>query len=230
MSMDEPRELIRSGSFSTTATLTSVPSLGFRTDSEKYDDIPGLTLPAVGGSERPAGKLVRSNTMTGTKKSILPTKWGYGWGLGKQKEKEKEKEMVENLPSQSTLPVYVQGTAPTRSNSKSTQNTKSTHHSNATHHSSATYHSNGTRHTTETHHTNGTHQSKTTYQSKASGHSSGGKPPIARPGLYPNDSSSTLVGSALERKINVESVKDRTDTLPKLEEIRALMAKDDLDY
>jgi Xaa-Pro aminopeptidase len=46
-----------------------------------------------------------------------------------------------------------------------------------------------------------------------------------------NDSSSTLVGSVCERKINdVELIKERIDTADRLEEIRRSMAKDKLDY
>jgi len=52
-----------------------------------------------------------------------------------------------------------------------------------------------------------------------------------RPPFYSNDSSSTLVGSAYERKINdVETIKERVDTADRLEEIRKLMSKDKLDY
>ena len=49
--------------------------------------------------------------------------------------------------------------------------------------------------------------------------------------MYSNDSSSILVGSAYERKINdVEPIEERIDTADKLEEVRKLMAKDKLDY
>lgn len=52
-----------------------------------------------------------------------------------------------------------------------------------------------------------------------------------RPPFYSNDSSSTLVGSAYERKINdVESIKERIDSTERLEQIRKLMMKDNLDY
>ncbi|KAI6037564.1 Creatinase aminopeptidase [Pisolithus marmoratus] len=52
-----------------------------------------------------------------------------------------------------------------------------------------------------------------------------------RPPFYSNNSSSTLVGSAYERKINdVESIKERIDTAERLEQIRKLMVKDNLDY
>ena len=60
---------------------------------------------------------------------------------------------------------------------------------------------------------------------------SNGARSASRPGLHGNDSSSTLVGSALERKINdVESVRERVDTGPRLEDLRKQMAKDNLDY
>ena len=55
--------------------------------------------------------------------------------------------------------------------------------------------------------------------------------PSPRHGFHGNDSSSTLVGSALERKINdVESVREKIDTTPRLEDLRKQMAKDNLDY
>lgn len=47
-----------------------------------------------------------------------------------------------------------------------------------------------------------------------------------RPGIHGNDSSSTLVGSALERKINdVESVREKVDSGPRLENLRKKMAE-----
>lgn len=62
---------------------------------------------------------------------------------------------------------------------------------------------------------------------RTSSRSSGSK----RPPFYSNDSGSTLVGSAYERKINdVESIKEKVDTAERLEEIRKLMAKEKLDY
>jgi Xaa-Pro aminopeptidase len=62
---------------------------------------------------------------------------------------------------------------------------------------------------------------------RTSSRSSGGR----RPPFYSNDSSSTLVGSVYERKINdVEPIKERIDTADKLEEIRRSIAKDKLDY
>ena len=52
-----------------------------------------------------------------------------------------------------------------------------------------------------------------------------------RPGLHASDSTSTLVGSALERKINDgDSYKERPDTAERLNALRELMKKDNLDY
>jgi Xaa-Pro aminopeptidase len=65
------------------------------------------------------------------------------------------------------------------------------------------------------------------FPTRTSSRSSGSK----RPPFYSSDSSSTLVGSAYERKINdIEPIKERIDTADRLEEIRKLMAKDKLDY
>ena len=52
-----------------------------------------------------------------------------------------------------------------------------------------------------------------------------------RPELSATDSQSTLVGSALERKLNdIDEPKERVDTNERLGELRTLMAKDNLDY
>ena len=54
-----------------------------------------------------------------------------------------------------------------------------------------------------------------------------------RPGLYSSDSTCTLVGSTLERKIadgNADLPRVRTATGARLEELRTLMLKDKLDY
>lgn len=55
--------------------------------------------------------------------------------------------------------------------------------------------------------------------------------PPRRPQLSPTDSQSTLVGSALDRKINdLEEPQERVDTTERISELRAFMAKDNLDY
>ena len=47
----------------------------------------------------------------------------------------------------------------------------------------------------------------------------------------PHDSQSTLVGSAMERKLaDIEIVEERVDTTERLNELRKLMVKDNLDY
>ncbi|KAG9316900.1 putative creatinase/aminopeptidase [Chiua virens] len=61
---------------------------------------------------------------------------------------------------------------------------------------------------------------------RTSSRSSGSK----RPAFFSNDSSSTLVGSALERKLEMGSIKERVDTSDRLDQIRKLMMKDGLDY
>jgi Xaa-Pro aminopeptidase len=67
--------------------------------------------------------------------------------------------------------------------------------------------------------------------SRQSSSRSSGSRPSHRPGFHGNDSSSTLVGSALERKVNdVESVREKIDTSPRLDDLRVQMAKDNLDY
>ncbi|KJA18357.1 hypothetical protein HYPSUDRAFT_145160 [Hypholoma sublateritium FD-334 SS-4] len=49
--------------------------------------------------------------------------------------------------------------------------------------------------------------------------------------LYPQDSTATLVGSAFERKINDnESIRIKPDTTDRLDEMRRLMGKDNLDF
>lgn len=67
--------------------------------------------------------------------------------------------------------------------------------------------------------------------SRQSSSRSNGSRSTTRPGIHGNDSSSTLVGSALERKVNdVEPPREKPDTGPRLQELRSQMAKDNLDY
>ncbi|EJF65620.1 Creatinase/aminopeptidase [Dichomitus squalens] len=71
------------------------------------------------------------------------------------------------------------------------------------------------------------HKRSDTYKSnttKGSGRS-------GRPALYPSESSSTLVGSAFERKVRDEDpISDRPDTSSRLDSLRDLMRSHDLDY
>ncbi|KAI6165981.1 Creatinase aminopeptidase [Pisolithus thermaeus] len=168
-------KLVRSGSVSTTRTLTSdrdQEKLQFDSDSEQYD------VPASpnNGSRSKISHLSRD----ATKRSLVradskrSAKWGYGWGIGKAKEREKE--LLDRSPSvNSQRPPPPQYDSPTRSSSRSSRS--------------------------------------------------------KRPPFYSNNSSSTLVGSAYERKINdVEPIKERIDSTERLEQIRKLMMKDNLDY
>ncbi|KAJ8463214.1 hypothetical protein ONZ45_g17659 [Pleurotus djamor] len=237
-----PRDqIIRQGSFSGTSTLTSAPAdLAFASDSEKYDEVPTTmpVVPAGPSDDVKKGKLTRSNTMTGTKKSTASSKWGYGWGIGKRGAGAdvKEKEVVQDLDrsldrqmsqkskktilsraseeshesKESQAPLYVRIQPPTRSNTKSTQISKASKSSQGT---------------------QSTQRSKSTQRSDGTFHSSRSGPSGSRPHLNSNDSSSTLVGSAFERKINdVDSFQGKVDTTERLDELRKLMQKDNLDY
>ncbi|KAF5365894.1 hypothetical protein D9757_011057 [Collybiopsis confluens] len=252
-----PSQLSRHQSYSSGSTLPSkaaardIDNLTFYTDSEKYDEIPGdvfPTLPSGKSKGKDKPKLVRSNTMTGTKKS----KWGYGWGIGKknkEKEAEAEREMSEKPPSISTgLPMYesprmmpralhprlsVEAILAiltilleailaitnnlARSNTRDTQklgrsNTQNTMQSQSSKNSRSTQESGRSQHTQRTH---------------ASTRSGGTVLPV-RPNLAgPADSSSTLVGSALERKLNPEeSITEKVDTSERLEDLRQRMEKE----
>lgn len=71
---------------------------------------------------------------------------------------------------------------------------------------------------------------RATVSRQASSRTNGSRTTV-RPGLHGNDSSSTLVGSALDRKINdVESVREKVDTGSRLDDLRKQMVKDNLDY
>ncbi|KIK57947.1 hypothetical protein GYMLUDRAFT_737947 [Collybiopsis luxurians FD-317 M1] len=242
-------QLSRTHSYSSGHTLQSknlardFDALTFRTDSEKYDEIPTDILPTLpsgkskGKDKSP--KLVRSNTMTGTKKS----KWGYGWGIGKknkEKEAEAEREMAEKAPSISTgLPMYESPRVmPVRSNTKTTQMSKMTGMTDMTAASTsktlARSNTQNTQSTMQSHSsknsrsTQNTQHSRHTHRSHNSSRSGGTILPV-RPNLAgPADSSSTLVGSALERKINPDEPTrmERVDTTERLEELRTLMQKE----
>ncbi|KAJ3770141.1 Creatinase aminopeptidase [Lentinula raphanica] len=222
-----------------------IDALTFYSDSEKYDDIPTDTLPTLpsGKGKKDKPKLVRSNTMTGTKKS----KWGYGWGIGKknkEKEAEAEREAAEKAPSISSgtnLPMYESPRVmPVRSNTKTTQMSKMTgmtamtgttaqtlarSNTRDTQNTMQSHHSKASRSTQNTQNTQNSQNSRR--PSQRSHHSSHSKVLPMRPRFEAADSSSTLVGSALERKINPEeSVTELVDTTDRLNELRALMMKE----
>ncbi|GLB45010.1 putative peptidase M24B family protein [Lyophyllum shimeji] len=239
--------MIRHPSYSPTSTLTdAAESLTFHSDSEKYDEVP-KTLPELHTDSKGRPKLTRSNTMTGTKKSTASSKWGYGWGVGKkQKEKEAEAEAEKgegsgHSTSQTPLPVYQPPTSPpTRSNTKSSHASKSSQRSHDSHKSEP----NGlaraidslkrgdsqrshVSHASQA--THASHSSRSTRRSEAQRTATHGS--SQRPQLYPNDSQSTLVGSALERKMaEVDSIRDYGDTAERLEDLRRNMATHALDY
>ncbi|KXN85541.1 putative Xaa-Pro aminopeptidase P [Leucoagaricus sp. SymC.cos] len=255
--------LSRHHSYSSSSTLTSVPdNLTFRTDSEKYDEVPPLLTGTGSGQHSPGGgsdkmkgllpvSLKRGNAITGTKKSTASSKWGgYGWGLGK-KEKEVEAELMRERDRESTsspLPLYqpertpsseskkgVDGyrdrelMPPVRHNSKSSQGSRSTAdtlHSHDRHYSEGSLER---RDTVKSRDTARTKDSKFT-QGTSSSRSSAPRP---RPPLTASDSTSTLVGSALERKIqgDVESIPDKSvSTTERLADLRAEMEKAGVDY
>lgn len=178
--------------------------------------------------------------MTGTKKSGI-SRWGYGWGLGKNKklhetvEEDDESILKSPLPENNTpvpIPPRTGMSSPrgtldnlSRSNTQNSRGTTRTGSSQQTKTSEHTYESGGSKTSRSTHKSLGSHGSRSTTGS--------GRPPVPeRPGLSAHDSVSTLVGSKLSNLTSdtVKSRLEREDTGPKLEKLRALMAKDNLDY
>ncbi len=221
--------IVRHPSYPPSSTLTShAESITFHSDSEKYDEVPE-TLPMNFKDEKGRPKLVRSNTMTGTKKSTASSKWGYGWGVGRRdKEREREREedvQVNEKPSSLDMALYQ---PVVRRDSKSTQSSRRTQDTARTQDTVRTH---------DTQRTHTSHQSKLSAQSKETYRSGGSRSTAPKPrppilgALEHHDSTSTLVGSAVERKINDhESIRSKADTTERLEEMRRLMAKDNLDY
>ena len=215
------QKVVKHPSFSPTSTLTSqADSLEFHSDSEKYDELPTV-LPTFSKDEKGRPKLQRSNTMTGTKKSTGSNKWGYGWGVGKKdKAKEAEAEMNEKSSSQLDLPLYQ---PVVRRDSKSTQASRSTQRTQDSNRTQDTYRTQVSQHSKETYRSN---ESRSTAPKP--------RPPLLGGGssqLFRHDSTSTLVGSAFERKINdTESIREKPDTTSRLDDMRRLMLKDNLDF
>jgi len=224
------QKVVRHPSFSPTSTLTShADSLTFHSDSEKYDEAPSA-LP-VFKDEKGRPKLTRSNTMTGTKKSTASSKWGYGWGIGKKdKERAMEPEMNEKSSSQVDLPLYQ---PVVRRDSKSTQASRRTQDSGRSQETYRSQQSKASGLSGQSGQSGQSGHSKETYRSNTS-RSTAPKPRpplVGGHALHPQDSTSTLVGSAFERKINDEEViRHKPDTTDRLDEMRRLMAKDNLDY
>jgi Xaa-Pro aminopeptidase len=211
--------LARTASYSPTATVTDAQSraeitsraekLTFSEDTESYNNLPKLA-PKL---DRSRSKLTRGNT--------LRARLGYGWTLGLgRKDKDKEDLFTEVDRSSSTttiLPVYPRGDAPpsfalddsrppTRHVSQRSKISQVSKQSNDTYASRAT---------------------KSSNLSGGSKRSNNSK----RPSLTGSGSVNTLVGSALERKEAYEDpIREYVDTYGRLEELRKLMVKDNLDY
>lgn len=197
-------------------------SITFHTDTESYEDLPEMFPgPSFKEERKPKrgnslsiGGLTRGNTQTGTKKSTMSSKFGYGWGAGKNS-KEKEKDKEKSLPpienphghtdeeEEDEPPVAIYK-GPVR---RDTQTSK------------RSYDSQKTVTSQRSRETSRTHASRST------------APKPMRPPLQPQDSTSTLVGSAYERKLNDRgSIPEKPDTTDRLDDLRKFMQKDDLDY
>ena len=231
-------QIVRHPSFSTSTITTAADNLTFQTDSEKYDEVPPLVL----GAERKERDmkvftspfpvtLKRGNTMKGTKKSMnSSSKAGYGWGMG-HKEKEVEAELTRaRSSSDATLPLYRQmsdrekGSAH-RSNSKSSQASGNTVRSPPSRSPQNSLQRRDIAKSKNTARTNLTKDSRVTSSSTNS--------PLPRPPLMASDSSSTLVGSTLERKVqgDADSIPEQSvNTTERLAELRTEMEKAGVDY
>lgn len=241
-------KLTRFASASSSSTLTSAPdNLTFKTDSEDY----GSEVRKMQSPEWEMGKkgprLTRVNTMTGTKKEKekgAPSKWGYGWGLGKRKEVEAaaaeagvNREMSEKSGSRGGFPLYDPPVGPIRTDTRSTNASRATQESRATHDSRGSRQSKESQQSKLSAGTMASAETKVSSQSRTSQRSTGARASAGsgtrgrQTPLVRNDSNSTLVGSALDRKINdVEPSLEKADTAPRLDALRELMQKDELDY
>ncbi|KAK6996964.1 Creatinase aminopeptidase [Favolaschia claudopus] len=259
-----PEKLVRYASNSSSSTLATFPdNLTFKTDTEDYgDDVRNAQTPEWEmGKKGP--RLVRTNTMTGTKQPAPPAPakggWGYGWGLGKRKEVEEgdlsrgmsqkelpEKPISEKLPSnggsRGGFPLYDAPVPPIRTNTQSTNASRATRETQASRETRETTERRDSRRSKESKESRGTQQTKISNDSKGSSQTRTSRGSTGRQAtagtttrnqtpLVRNDSNSTLVGSAYERKINdVEPSLERPDTGSRLDALRELMMKDTLDY
>ena len=238
----DEKNIVRHPAFSPTSTMSSdAASLTFHSDSELYDDVPDH-LPMLPKNQSGSPTLNRSNTVTGTKKSTVSSKFGYGWGLGKKNKGKGGESENEKSASQVDLPLYQ---PVIRRDSKSTQASQSTQRSHDTHRTQDSRHTQNTQNTQNTHRTQQSHRTHVSQQSKNSqaskntyrSNSSRSTAPKPRPPLinghvlYPQDSTDTLVGSAFERKINEQDpIRVKPNTTERLQDMRRLMIKDKLDF
>ena len=236
--------------YSPTATLTShAEKLTFSSETESFE-VPEYSTAAR--DVTPGNTLKRSNTISGStvKEKSGGRKWGYGygWGLGR-KDKSKgvsEKQAMADAAHNSNStppPGYNSPGSDGRSRSTSHSQSRRTADSHSGHHSyseASVHYQSPSRRPSLTgsigsgsiHYVPPPNPKRSnTYKSNTTRGSGGGRSGASRPGLYPSESSSTLVGSALERKIRDEDpIKERQDTGSRLESIRDIMRQQELDY
>ena len=135
-------------------------------------------------------------------------------------------------PNRSASLSYTEPVTAPNTNNHTRSNTMSTMRTNNTQNTQTSYDSKASRGTDQSRSTARTARTKTSGRSQDTiTPTPRPPPPQARPGLKDSDSSSTLVGSAYERKINdVDSYKGPPDTTERLKALRELMDKDGLDY
>ncbi|CAK5281128.1 unnamed protein product [Mycena citricolor] len=264
-------EKYRPNTYSSTSSLTRTDSLSFKTDSEDYGTVRGSEHPDWQlGKKGP--RMVRANTMAGTKPPKEPSS-GSKWGFlgGKKKEKDNQKDLVVAFPGQPPMseklpsnggaprgvPLYDPPVPPARMDSRNSRETRS---SRDTKDSRRSKESRGTRESRSSHKTRESDETRVSGETRPSsgrsrsytqptGKSSTPSPQTSQrstgargsggsgtqgggpSSLVRNDSQNTLVGSALERKINdVEPSIERADTRVRLDDLRKIMTKDSLDY
>ncbi|KAF7303097.1 Creatinase aminopeptidase [Mycena kentingensis (nom. inval.)] len=199
----------------------------------------------------------KRNAMTGTKAKQPPPvvdkglpkdkpkgSWGYGWGMGKKKElgdlargfDDKAPEMVQQRQG---FPLYDPPVPPVRTNTQSSGGSRETRESLGTRPTRNSYDSKGTGLSYKPRDDDSKTPSPRSTQRSTGGRGSTGsgsrRTQTPQTNLQRNDSNSTLVGSdtrsAYDRKINdVDVPLKQVETSSRLETLRELMAKDNLDF
>ena len=212
--------IVRRASFSSTPT--GPESITFRSNSEMYDEAP-LIFPA-------RQKFLKLFKTINGEKSTSFSKWGYTRSAGK---KEKEKERPQTRANHQTKPSqHSKDSYPLISH---TQDSTETFIGSAFERKIIDGESIRTRpDATERPRTKASHQTNPSQHSKDPYQGSGSRSTVPKPRppftSHAQDSTGTL-GSAFERKINdVESTCTRSDTTYRLDEMRRLMTKNNLDY
>lgn len=191
-------------------------SITFHSDSEKWDEVPDerFIAPIRGSPPR----LARGNSMTGTKKSAVSARWGWGKTKDKDRERERrdEKDKDKDKSEKPVVPTQPAVQHPEAVSDEDQPIPMPKGH---------TVHYNPVRSNTQS--TQSTQRTMNSFRST----SSRSTMPKPRPPLTAHESTSTLVGSAYERKINDDGEpREKPDTTDRLHELRRLMAKDNLDY